>query len=192
MEVTVHSVYDRFNNEEIMFGIGDFGYKLAMDFMNSRPDHSHKQFEYFGTDEEIDIRWDMTEEDCRSYVWNMIDPGSGYENEHNYCGAMFFGNFKLEFIMTPDDNFHNLFHYGVPGYDELEDGTPYGEEYGPEKFYDYPRRTFEAFARKIEEQIVPWLNEYTQFINDATKPTNPKKWYPGTRAQYMRKITRKA
>ena len=189
MKVTVHSVYDKHTNTNKVFGIGDRGYDLAMDFMKTC---DFRRYEFFSSGEEIDIRWDMTDEDCRSYVWNMIDPGSGYDNEHNYCGAMFFGNFKLEFIMTPDDNFHNLFHYGVPGYDELGDGTPYDEEYGPEKFCDYPRRTFEAFARKIEEQIVPWLNEYTQFINDATKPTNPKKWYPGTKAHYMQKITRKA
>ena len=192
MKVTVHSVEDQLNINNKTFGLNDYGYNLAMDFLNKNQEYrGGERYEYFGTDMEIQFKWDMSEEQCRQYVRNMHDH-SCYDNEHDYCGAMFFGNFKLEFITTPDGNYHNLFLYGAEGYDVLEDGTPYDEEYGSEKFDDHPRRTLDGFARNIEAQVVDWLNEYTQFIEDAIKPTEPAKWYPGNKYCYMPTITREA
>lgn len=190
MKVTIHMIYDLLTQKDKVMGLNDHGYELAMDFM--RNTYSHGRYKYFAMDAEIDIQWDMTDKQCRNYVLNGIEHGKGYDPVYDYCGAMFFGNFKLEFITTVDGNYHNLFRYGMEGYDCLEDGTPYGEEYGSEKFDDHSRRTLEGFARAIEEQIVPWLNEYTDFIDDAVKETNPVKWYPGTKNNYMQTITRRA
>lgn len=187
MEVTVHSVYDQIAHADYVMGLDDYGYERAMDFLQKDTDN---KYEYCGTDESINIRWDMTEEQCRSYVKNGIEPGKEYDSIHDYCGAMFFGNFKLEFITTADGNYHNLFLYGKEGYAELEDGTPYDEM--SDDFVDHSRRTLEGFAKTIEAQIVPWLNRHTDFIDDALEKTNPVKWYPGTKRNYMQETTRRA
>lgn len=188
MKVTIHMIYDLLTQKDKVMGLNDHGYELAMDFM--RNTYSHGRYKYFAMDAEIDIQWDMTEEECRNYVKNRIESGAGCNTQNDYCGAMFFGNFKLEFITTFDGNYHNLFHYGVEGYDELEDGTPYCDE--SDDFLDHSRRTMEGFAETIEGQIVWWLNEHTDFIDDAVKETNLAKWYPGTRSNYMRTVTRRA
>lgn len=145
-------------------------------------------YEYTRYEEHIDFMWAMEQDDFEAFRSKDAPEGS-----NDYCGAVFFGEFKLEFMHIDEENTYlNCFEYGVPGYSELEDGTPYEEHWGMSDKIKIPnRRTFDAFARKIEEQIVEILNEYHEFVEPATHTTYINKWYPGSKAEYKPiKITR--
>lgn len=154
-------------------------YEDCMREMNINPYFADMdRFEFFCTEENIDFQWDMTPE----HYQMLKNPPSEWTPD-DYLGAVFFGNCKLEFIWSHEGDFVycNMFVKGIPGYDFLSDGTPYADYEGFAcKFEsDLPkRRTFDAFARKIEHDIVEVLNEYHQLIEDALKPTNPDAWYP--------------
>ena len=194
MEVTVHWVEDQLDTNIHTFGLNDWGYKLAMDFLNHNQEYrGGERYEYFSVDEEIDFQWSMTEEQ-----YEMIKKLPKEWTSNNYLGAVFFGNCKLEFIMYQDRTetyvYCNMFVLGHSGYGTLEDGTPYCDYDGfASKFEcDLPkRRTFESFAKHIEQDIVDVLNEYHQLIDDALEKTDPNKWYPG-RTEKPVKITRRA
>ena len=83
-----------------------------------------------------------------------------------------------------DDNksypYCNMFVRKHEGYDYLWDGTPYDsyEGFACQIDNDIPkRRTFDAFARHIEHNIVESLNEYHQLIDSALTQTEPNAWY---------------
>ena len=181
MKVTVHSVEDQLNVNNETFGLNDWGYELAMDFLNHNQEYrGGERYEYFGTDLDIDFKWDMTPEQ-----YEIIKRPPKEWTPNNYLGAVFFGNCKLEFILAQDNGdsyvYCNMFVKGREGYDIMEDGTPYADYEGfAAKFdSDLPkRRTFDAFPRKIEEDIPDVLNEYHQLIEDAIAQTNPDAWYP--------------
>ena len=122
----------------------------------------------------------------------------------DYCGAVFFGNLKLEFIRNDvAGGYFNLFEYGaedVPGhaYSYLEDGTPY-EERDPYPTVEFPdlenmkpedRPTFTAFAENIEKCILRLLKETPDLIPAAIMPTDPNKWYPCDHPYKVEEITR--
>ena len=195
MKVTVHSVEDQLNINNKTFGLNEWGYELAMDFLNHNQEYRGvERYEYFGTDMDIDFQWDMSEEQ-----YAMLKNNPNEWTEHDYLGAVFFGNCKLEFVLAQNDEgsfvYCNMFVLGQEGYDYLPDGTPYAEYEGFAcKFEeDLPkRRTFRSFAEHIEHDIVDVLNEYHQLIEEAIVPTNPERWYPGYKHDYMSKITRRA
>lgn len=144
-----------------------------------------------GISNEIQFKWDMGQDGFRKYMNCLSDP-ERYRYDNDYCGAVFFGDMKLEFMTTDVGVYHNLFHYGVEGYAYLPDGTPYEEELGYDDFVDRPRRTFDGFARNIESQVIGWLERYPEMIADAVKPTVADKWYPGWKQDYKHNITREA
>ena len=176
MEVTVHSVSDRVCHCDYMFGFNDLGYELAMQYMKGK---NTTRYEYFGTDEEIDFKWNMTPEQFK-----MIKNPPKEWVSNNYLGALFFGNCKLEFILMQDNDASfvccNLFVRTHEGYGRLDDGTPYDDFDGFASMIDNclpKRRTFDAFARIVERNVVDVLNEYRQLIDDSLEPTVPEKWY---------------
>ena len=169
-------------------------YQACMDYYNRIRDGMvigagpAYNYQYTRYEQNIDFVWSMEQDEFDTFKSNDEPNGS-----NDYCGAVFFGDMKLEFMHLDECNTYlNCFEYGVPGYAELEDGTPYDEHCGFADRIEIPkRRTFEAFARKIEQEIVDLLDEYYQFVGPATRPTNVNKWYPGRTAEPI-KITRRA
>ena len=187
MKVTVHSIYDKQEHHNIDLGLDEVGYQRCMHDMESTDKYPDDRYEYFGIDTSIDFKWDMTEEQFQKFMKTFINE----YGEDDYCGAIYFGNLKMEFMTTPDGTYENLFLYGKRGYGALKDGTPYDELNGiADKIHIHPRRTFEAFARDIERQIIECANEYTQYILDMISATEPQKWYPGKYYRKDQKITR--
>lgn len=123
--------------------------------------------------------WDMNATEF-AHLHRTSENAEFCEGCYDYLGALFFGNFKLEFIQNETtEGYRNLFVLGRDGYGYLEDGTPYGEmlDAGSEIVVPY-RRTFDAFARDVERQIADMLSRYPGMIPDATVPTEPTRWYP--------------
>ena len=185
MKVTVHSVSDQLGSDKY-FGIGDEGYDKAMEFLN------HNQ------DEIIKFVWDMTDDQFKTLMAPQDDDTP--EDLRDYCGAVFFGNFKLEFIRTEDDPYCNCYQYGANDnfggcgpYAYLSDGTPYDERFQiDEAICITKRRTFEHFAENIEKQVISVLNQAPKYIEEAIKPTDPARWYPDGQSDYTITITRVA
>ena len=194
MKCYPQSVHDQVAHDDYWFGIdleedGGIHKQEALDYIDKHQEYrGGERLEYYGNEMEIQFLWDMTEDDYARYMENARHPKF---NADNYCGGVFFGNLKMEFVMTEDTNYHNVFLWGKHGYDFLEDGTPYDELF-MDDVVDSPRRTFEGFARSIEAQIIKSLNENPETIPEALGKTNPEKWYPGPKYNYMKKITRRA
>lgn len=171
MTITVHSARDQLTHEDVWFGIGDDGYEKAMGWIGRR---DGGRYEYFGGDEDIEFKWQLTADDLRRLH------SSKCENGDDYCGSLFFGDFKIEFIWDDCIKYRtNCFVYGVDGYDTMEDGTPYNDCDQINASLMIPcRRTPERFARNIEEQIIDLLKKHPDLIQYAIKPTDPDKWYP--------------
>lgn len=195
MEVTVHSCTDQLcswhGNKN--FGLNDEGYNKAMEWINAHQEwRGGERYEYFAQDTEIKFIWDMTEAEFKALMRPEKDDLG--QDMSDYLGALFFGNYKLEFIWNDVAGaFNNMFWYGkedIPdrAYAYLEDGTPY-EEIDP-PFTIPKRRTFDAFAKNIEEQVINWLNNNPTYIEDALVETNPTKWYPDGQCNVTRDITR--
>lgn len=202
MKVFPQIVYDQVTCRHICFGIelNEDGGKFkqeALDYIDKHQEwRGGERLEYLKREKEIQFVWDMDEKGFRQYMENERNPKYIADN---YCGAVFFGEFKLEFITTENGNYHNLFHYGKHGYDFLDDGTPYDEILDMADYFDDPhRRTFEGFARAVELQIIKTFNEvrddddFDNLVFDMLEITNPEKWYPGVKHNYMQKITRRA
>ena len=132
----------------------------------------------------VNFQWDMN----RSELAALYEARPDLTETYDYCGAVFFGNYKLEFIQNADGGYLNLFEYGANEcccYDWLEDGTPYADLPDEASEIVRPhRRTFSAFARDIERQIFDMLRAHPGMIPFATVETDPGKWYPGERAQF--------
>ena len=199
MEVTVHSCTDQLHSfhGNKNFGLNDEGYNKAMEWINEHQEwRGGERYEYFGVDMEIKFMWDMTVDEFKTLVVNR--PHEGFEDLREYMGALFFGNFKLEFILTEDGSYCNCYQYGANDgtyfspYAYLEDGTPYEERETDiaERIQIHKRRTFEAFAKNIEEQVIKLLDKYPIYIEDALVETNPTKWYPDGQCNVTRDITR--
>ena len=198
MEVTVHSVTDQacswHGNRN--FGLNEEGYEKAMDWINKHQEYrGGERYEYFGVDMEIKFIWDMTELEFKTV--HDATPDDYEDDMTEYEGALFFGNFKLEFIKSRIAGCYcNLFQYGAEdtpngAYEYLEDGTPYEERYPISDEIRIPhRRTFESFAGNVEKQVIDLLNRHPEFIEDALKPTVPSNWYLGARHNYIKNFTR--
>ena len=172
------------------------GYRRCMEYYNAIRDGrviragSADDYEYTRSEEDIDFVWTMEQDDYELFRSRSESYGS-----NDYCGAVFFGNMKVEFMHIDEKNtYFNVYEYGVPGYAELDDGTPYDEHVGfADRIEFHKHLHFPDFAREIEEEIVWLLDEYHQFIGSATKFTNIDKWYPGRKAEYKPiKITRRS
>ena len=201
MKCYPQSVHDQLTGNDIWFGIDlkegcGPAYDKAMEYINAHQEwRGGERIEYSGNEQEIKFMWDMIEGEFKALMAPLDDNGS---EEPDYLGAVFFGNFKLEFIHTQScGGYRNLFQYGANDggeyspYAYLEDGTPYEERY-PESndIKIHKRRVFENFANDIERQIVDLLNAHPEFIEDALKPTEPTKWYPDGQCNVTRDITR--
>ncbi len=193
MKVFPQSVHDQLTHKEIWFGVDleegcGPAYDQAMDYINKHQEwRGGERLEYFGNEMEIQFRWDMTAEQFKEYMLTFLTE----KGKDNYCGSVFFGNFKFEFVTTPDGTYNNLFLLGQRGYGMLEDETPYDELPGfADQIYMHPRRTFEAFARDIERQIIECANEYTDYIPWMLTPTEPARWYPNGNYNTTIKTTR--
>jgi len=185
MKVYVCENYDHKTGKHLCKGIdfeecaGD-AYDLCMWEMNHYPkDKDEDRFEFFCTEENIDFQWDMSEEQ-----FEMVKHPPKERTEEDYLGSLFFGNCKLEFCLMQDDGvsypYCNMFVREIEGYAMLWDGTPYNDYEGFAAQIDNSlpkRRTFEAFARHIEHNIIESLNEYRQLIDSALMKTEPDAWY---------------
>ena len=202
MKVYPQSVYDRFLHKGIWFGIDleeDSGSKAKQNAIKyateGNKENYYNHFEYFGNEMEIKFIWDMNADEFK-HLCNPIPTEDGTD-EVVYDGALFFGNFKLEFMKNDNAGvYFNLFQYGAEddgnrAYAYLEDGTPYEERYPISDEIKLPyRRTFKSFAENIERQVIDLLNRHTEFIEDALKPTIPSNWYPGKSLKYIKDFTR--
>lgn len=200
MKVTIHKLYDQLcgeNNRKI-FGLNEVGDKAIRKYISENQEwRGGERLEHGILTSEITFRWDMTEEEFRTI--HDATPDDYADDMCEYEGALFFGNFKLEFIKNDISGCYcNLFQYGVEdkpdmAYDYLEDGTPYEECYPICDEIRVPhRRTFESFAENVEQQVIDMLNRHPEFIMDAVKLTAPAKWYPGEREKYLKDFSREA
>lgn len=185
MKVYVCEIYDNKTQEHHCKGIdfeecAGFAYENCMREMNNNQYYADRdRFEFFCTEENIDFQWDMSEEQFKTI---MSKPNKWISK--NYLGSVFFGNCKLEFIHEFDGELGyilcNMFARGIEGYDNLWDGTPYDNYDGFAAKIECDirkRRTFDAFARHIEHDIVECLDEYHQLIDSALAQTEPNAWY---------------
>ena len=192
MKVTIHSIYDKLTKENINYGTDYPGYNRCMAELNAGKYSDKDRYEYFGRDMDIKFMWDMTEAEFRAVITSGKD--SEGDDMSDYCGAVFFGDFKLEFVWNDVAGaYNNLFLWGAEydvgrAYGYLEDGTPYEELY-PD-FGIAKRRTFVSFAKRTEETVVKWLNDHPEFLEYALGKTDPTKWYPGGQCNVTRDITR--
>ena len=193
MKITVHSIYDILTGQNINYGINDVGYNKCIADLNAGKCADQTRYVYFKCDVEIKFMWDVTENEFDAMRTPGRDDGIDVSE---YFGAVFFGDFKLEFIWNDVGGvYNNLFFYGAEdihgeAYAYLEDGSPY-EDIIPD--LDVVKsRTFDAFAKKTEETLVKWLNGRPEFIEYAIKETDPKKWYPDGQCNITRDITRVA
>ena len=145
---------------------------------------------------EVNFKWDMSQTE-------LEDLNAGHDDNldglYIYDGAVFFGDFKIEFIRNENPGrYLNMYQYGIidhPGevdaYAYLEDGAPYEDR--DEQVQSITIRTIESFpdfALDIELQILDMLGEYPELIQAATRPTDPDKWYPAGRPYKIDEITR--
>ena len=200
MKVYPQSVYDQLTGKTIWFGVDlaegcGPAYDKAMDYLKRHQEwRGGERLEYFGVEQEIKFMWDMIEAEFKA----VMAPGKDSQgvDVSDYLGALFFGDFKLEFIWNDVAGaYNNLFFWGAEyssghAYAYLEDGTPY-EEIDP-PFVIPKRRTFEAFAKNIEKQVIKWLNDTPIYIEYALEKTKPTKWYPDGQCNITRDITRVA
>lgn len=135
-----------------------------------------------GTTGTIRFLWDMNQKS----IDTMYAPlPSNPIDVSDYMGAVFFGKYKLEFILNDIAGVYcNLFEYGAeddPGhaYEYLEDGTPYEERYPvSDEIVKPDDRTFTDFAADVERQIVLMLDRHPEFIPSALEYVDPNSWYP--------------
>ena len=125
----------------------------------------------------INFKWDMTEKEFKNLMTAELDDLDGTSD---YDGAVFFGDLKVEFCFNHSAGaFINVFQYGLHGMDMLADGTPYGELGDLEDEIVIPhRRTFESFAKSVEQQILRLVRVSEELMKVASGETNPDKWYP--------------
>jgi len=195
MKVTVHSITDQavswHGNRN--FGLNNTGYERAMEWLKKHQEwRGGERYEYFGTDMNIHFVWDMTDDEFKAF---MAPDDEDLEDLRDYCGALFFGNFKLEFIKMEVGYYCNLFQYGAENeygsaYAYLEDGTPYEELDEVDDIRIPRRRTFESFAENIERSVIDLLNKNPALIEDALEDTIPSKWYPTETYNYTKNFTR--
>ena len=149
-----------------------------------------------GTEYTVTFKWDMLPAEYSDLFAPIPDNPCELTD---YCGAVFFGNFKLEFIRNEAyGGYRNLFQYGaedIPGsaYSYLEDGTPYEDRDALADQITLPEGVpFDTFAAHIENQICGLLCRYPELIAAATVPTVPDKWYPCDHPYQIDEITREA
>ena len=141
----------------------------------------------------VRFMWDM--DDAR-YTELFAVPESAVD-VCNYCGAVFFGDLKLEFIRNDISGIYcNVFQYGAEdisenAYGYLSDGTPY-EERNPlaDEIIPTQCNSFAEFAADIEIQVLRLLPDYPDLIPVASAQTDPDKWYPGSHPYHVN-ITRR-
>lgn len=177
MKVYVCDIFDRVERRVLYAGIdyeecaGD-AYDHCMKEMARLDDDN--RYEFSCVEEIIDFQWSMTPNDFNTFRSMHERMGT-----LDYCGGLYFGFLKLEFMHIDEWNTYlNCFRYGQKGYGELANGVPYDEYCGFADQIDIPeRRTFPAFARCVEREVIKVLNEYSQLVDDAIRPTNPGIWH---------------
>ena len=198
MDITIWEITDQLNKNDHIAGIGAQGQKNCDEFIAHNQEYQGgERYELRVYPANIHFIWDMAADE---FKYLMTPDVEEYE-EPIYCGALFFGNFKLEFMKKNFDGCHgyrNLFQYGAEdrkgdAYGYLEDGTPYEERYPESDDIILPyRRTFRSFAENVEKQVINLLNAHPEFIKDAIKGTIPANWYPGERHLYTKDFSREA
>ena len=196
MKVKVYSISDQLNKlsiKERTRGINDDG-KNATDWINAHQEwRGGERYELCAKDSQIKFIWDVNEAEFK-HIINATEDDNGLDITE-YDGAVFFGNYKLEFLVNDVCGlFNNLFKLGADDsiYDWLEDGTPYSELYSEDLEIDIPNSTmtFDKFTENVETQIIAMLNKYPEMIDDALVDTVPERWYPLEREKYMRDFTK--
>ena len=102
MKVFPQGIYDHVTGENTWFGIDmeegcGQAYDKAMFAIESSDrfvDEDPERYEYFGNEKEIRFVWDMNADEFRA----LMKPEETDYEEPDYMGALFFGNFKLEFM----------------------------------------------------------------------------------------------
>lgn len=170
-------------------GIGEEGYNRVMAMIKAFPQalienyagttgcrNKEIHFEYFAEEKELDFQWEMTEEEFN----RLMHP---HDTSNNYCGAVHFGNCKLEFVFehVHGDNyvsFNNLYIYGnEDGYAKLDDGTPYS--YEDDMFCLPTVDDFGKWKAECERRIIHSLNyDQNMWLPYALERTKVKEWYP--------------
>lgn len=139
---------------------------------------------------EINFKWDMNE---KEFADLMSPPPGSHIDVVTYDGAVFFGDFKLEFMKNDvAGTYCNFFQInGENPYEWLRDGTPYSELYPQcDEFKIVHRRTFEKFAKNIERQILSFLERNPEYILGAIAMTEPGRWYPNGQGYTVKTFSR--
>ena len=166
-------------------GIGENGYVRVMNLLKEfpqtlvenydrTPGHKRREvnFEYFAEEMEIDFQWQMTKDEFD----RLMHP---VDTSENYCGAVHFGDCKLEFVFEYCGNnlfvgFNNLYVYGKDdGYAKLNDGTPYSYE---DDMFNLPTvDDFDKWKAECENRIIYSLNhDKSYLLRYALVPTKVK------------------
>lgn len=150
----------------------------------------------------VRFQWDLNNKNFNA----MLEPLPDHPiDECYYMGAVFFGNFKLEFVRNDVAGIYcNLFEYAAEddpdhAYGYLEDGTPYEERYPISDEINTPdlntlvrRPSFTEFAEGIERQINEMLNRHPEFIESASVNMDPNNWYPCNHSYHIKEFSRTA
>ena len=122
----------------------------------------------------IKFMWEMTDSDLLRLA-SKDYPANG----NDYCGSLFFGDFKVEFIWDECINWRiNCFRYNFGNYGDIN-GVPYDQCDPIEYHFALPEiTTLGKFTADVEEHIVDILETCCpSLIPYATKRTEPYKWY---------------
>ena len=130
----------------------------------------------------VHFMWDLKQDSLDAMAAPLPDHPI---DTSDYMGAVFFGKFKLEFILNDvAGTYSNLFELGAedePGhaYYYLEDGTPYEQRDSlNDEIRIHGTNNLEEFAEDIERQIIQLLEKHPDYITVAMQPTEPTRWYP--------------
>lgn len=122
---------------------------------------------------DITFVWEINEEDLLR-MWSPSWPANG----DDYCGSLFFGDLKLEFIW--DDTIRNrvnCFQYGTGIYGFIN-GIPYDECDRIQNVFSVPSASnLGSFIWQVEKQVITILKANKNLLPAACKATDPAVWY---------------
>lgn len=124
-------------------------------------------------DTTVTFIWDMTQEDLDRLRADSLTGGD------DYCGGLFFGLFKVEFIWDDCIRWRvTCLQYGLDNGYAYIGSVPYGQCDEIECSLDLPdAETMKNFVPLVEQKIVALLKKNSDLIPDACKPTDPDIWY---------------
>ena len=125
--------------------------------------------------DKITFKWEITDDDL-TRLWSPSWPKDG----NDYCGHVFFGPFKVEFIWNDDvdpRNYTNVFQFGIGSYGDIC-GIPYDMcDEIQESMLIPALSNLEDFIRACEDEILSILRANPYLIEQACQDVDPNEWF---------------